>query len=218
MCSAALSVLDEADLARALRPSIGETLAQLPGVSATSFGPVASAPVLRGLSGDRVRVLTDGIGTLDLSSAGPDHAISINPLTAERIEVLRGPAALLFGSSAIGGVVNVIDARIPRRLPDGPVGINALAQYGTAANERSANVSIDVPLGGKFVAPRRRQYLRTPTTFGPAAISCRRRCASKRRQAPIRPSARSPTSRASCPIPRPARRKARSASLMSMAG
>ncbi len=147
-----LSVLDEADLVRALRPSIGETLAQLPGVSATSFGPVASAPVLRGLSGDRVRVLTDGIGTLDLSSAGPDHAISINPLTAERIEVLRGPAALLFGSSAIGGVVNVIDARIPRRLPEGPVGIDALAQYGTAANERSANISINVPLGGKFVA------------------------------------------------------------------
>ncbi|MEO7602186.1 MAG: TonB-dependent receptor [Sphingomicrobium sp.] len=147
-----LSVLDEAELKRALRPSIGETLAQLPGVSATSFGPIASAPVLRGLSGDRVRVLTDGIGTLDLSSAGPDHAISINPLTAERIEVLRGPAALLFGSSAIGGVVNVIDARIPRRLPDGPVGIDALAQFGTAANERSANVSIDVPFGGKFVA------------------------------------------------------------------
>jgi iron complex outermembrane receptor protein len=87
-----LSVLDEAELDRALRPSIGETLAQLPGVSATSFGPVASAPVLRGLSGERVRVLTDGIGTLDLSSAGPDHAISINPITAERIEVLRSAA------------------------------------------------------------------------------------------------------------------------------
>lgn len=146
-----LSVLDEADLARALRPSIGETLAQLPGVSATSFGPAASAPVLRGLSGDRVRVLTDGIGTLDLSSAGPDHAISINPLTAERIEVLRGPAALLFGSSAIGGVVNVIDTRIPRRVPEGPVGIKALAQYGSAANERAANLSLNVPLGDKVV-------------------------------------------------------------------
>ena len=88
-------------------------------MSATSFGPTASAPVLRGLSGDRVRVLTDGIGTLDLSSSGPDHAIAINPLTAERIEVLRGPSALLFGSSAIGGVVNVIDTRIPRQCPDG---------------------------------------------------------------------------------------------------
>lgn len=146
-----VSVLDEAELNRALRPSIGETLARLPGVSATSFGPAASSPVLRGLSGDRVRVLTDGIGSLDLSSSGPDHAISINLITAERIEVLRGPAALLFGSSAIGGVVNVIDARIPRRLPEGPVGLDAFAQYGSAAKERSLNAAIDVPLGKNFV-------------------------------------------------------------------
>jgi iron complex outermembrane receptor protein len=146
-----VSVLDEAELTRSIKPSIGDTLAKLPGVSATSFGPTASAPVLRGLSGDRVRVLTDGIGTLDLSSSGPDHAISINPITAERIEVLRGPAALLFGSSAIGGVVNVIDTRIPRHVPDGPVGLDAIAQYGSAANERSGNASIDVPLGGHFV-------------------------------------------------------------------
>ena len=146
-----VSVMDEAKLNRELQPSLGETLARLPGVSATSFGPSASAPVLRGLSGDRVRVLTDGIGSLDLSSAGPDHAVSINPITATRIEVLRGPAALLFGSSAIGGVVNVIDARIPRRVPDAPVGVRAVAQYGSAANERSANVALDVPLAGRFV-------------------------------------------------------------------
>lgn len=146
-----ISVLDSADLTREVRPSIGETLARQPGVSATSFGPTASAPVLRGLSGDRVRVLTDGIGSLDLSSSGPDHAISINPVTAERIEVLRGPSALLFGSSAIGGVVNVIDTRIPRRLPENAVGVTALAAYGTAANERLLNGSLDVPLAGKFV-------------------------------------------------------------------
>jgi iron complex outermembrane receptor protein len=147
-----ISVLDAADLTREVRPSIGETLARQPGVSATSFGPSASAPVLRGLSGDRVRVLTDGIGTLDLSSSGPDHAISINPVTAERIEVLRGPAALLYGSSAIGGVVNVIDTRIPRRLPENAVGVDALLGYGSAADERLANGALGVPLGGKFVA------------------------------------------------------------------
>ena len=146
-----ISVLDEADLTREMRTSIGETLARQPGVSATSFGPAASAPVLRGLSGDRVRVLTDGIGTLDLSSSGPDHAIAINPLTAERIEVLRGPAALLFGSSAIGGVVNVVDTRIPRRLPENAVGVQALAGFGTAAGERFVNGGVDVPLAGKFV-------------------------------------------------------------------
>jgi len=147
-----ISVLDAADLTREVRPSIGETLARQPGVTSTSFGPQASAPVLRGLSGDRVRVLIDGIGTLDLSGSGPDHAIAINPLTAERIEVLRGPAALLFGSSAIGGVVNVIDTRIPRHLPDGTVGGDALLGYGTAADQRLANGAVNVALGGGFVA------------------------------------------------------------------
>jgi iron complex outermembrane receptor protein len=146
-----VSVLDKAELTREVRTSIGETLARQPGVTATSFGPTASAPVLRGLSGDRVRVLTDGIGTLDLSGSGPDHAISINPITAERIEVLRGPAALLFGSSAIGGVVNVIDTRIPRRLPENAVGVDVLLGYGSAANERLANGALDIPLGGHFV-------------------------------------------------------------------
>ncbi|HET8534507.1 MAG TPA: TonB-dependent receptor [Sphingomicrobium sp.] len=146
-----VTILDQEKLTRDVRPSIGETLASQPGVSASSFGPTASRPVLRGLSGERVRILVDGIGSLDLSASDPDHAVAINPLTAERIEVLRGPSALLFGSSAIGGVVNVIDSRIPRHVPDGPVAVNALATYGTAANERSANLSADVPLGGNFV-------------------------------------------------------------------
>ncbi|WP_309661699.1 TonB-dependent receptor plug domain-containing protein, partial [Sphingomonas sp.] len=156
-----ISVLDQEDLTRQVRPSIGETLARQPGVSSTSFGPTASSPVLRGLSGDRIRVLTDGIGSLDLGSSGPDHAITINPLTAERIEVLRGPSALLFGSSAIGGVVNVIDARIPRKMPDGPVGVDALLNYGSAANERSGNVSIDVPVAGHFVLHGDGSYSKT---------------------------------------------------------
>ncbi len=146
-----ISVLDKAELTREVRPSIGETLARQPGVSATSFGPAASAPVLRGLSGDRVRILTDGIGSLDLSSSGPDHKVAINPITAERIEVLRGPAALLFGSSAIGGVVNVIDARIPRREQDPPLGADLLASYGSAAHERSINLGLNIPVSRHFV-------------------------------------------------------------------
>jgi iron complex outermembrane receptor protein len=147
-----VSVVDKEELQHAARPSIGETLASQPGVTASSFGPTASRPILRGLQGERVRILTDGIGTLDLSSSDPDHQVTINPLTAERIEVLRGPSALLFGSSAIGGVVNVIDTRIPRSVPSGPVKVDAFAEYGTAANERSGNLSVDVPLGGNFVA------------------------------------------------------------------
>lgn len=146
-----VSILDGADLAQQLRPSIGETLARQPGVSATSFGPTASRPILRGLGGDRIRLLTDGIGSLDLSASSADHAVAINPLTAERIEILRGPAALLFGSSAIGGVINVIDRRIPRRKPEAPLHADAILGYASAANERSANLAVDVPLGSGFV-------------------------------------------------------------------
>ena len=147
-----VSVVDKEELTREARTSIGETLQGQPGVTASSFGPTASRPILRGLQGERVRILVDGIGSLDLSSSDPDHAVSINPLTAQRIEVLRGPSALLFGSSAIGGVVNVIDTRIPRSIPTEPVHVDALIQYGSAANERSANLSVDAPLGGHFVA------------------------------------------------------------------
>src|SRR6476619_544910 len=147
-----ISVMDKELLQHDVRPSIGETLASQPGVTASSFGPTASRPILRGLQGERVRILVDGIGSLDLSSSDPDHAVAINPLTAQRIEVLRGPSALLFGSSAIGGVVNVLDTRIPRAVPSKQVSVDAVLHYGSAANERSVNVSVDVPLGGHFVA------------------------------------------------------------------
>ena len=148
---AGTSVVSGLELARDVRPTIGETLSRQPGVSATSFGPNASRPVLRGFQGERIRILTDGIGSLDVSNTSVDHAVAINPLTADRIEVLRGPSALLFGSAAIGGVVNVIDARIPRRVPDEGVHVEGIATYGSAANERSANAALDVPIGSQFV-------------------------------------------------------------------
>ena len=155
------SVVSGAELARELRPTIGETLARQPGVSATSFGPNASRPVLRGFQGERVRVLTDGIGSLDASNTSVDHAVAINPLTADRIEVLRGPSALLFGSAAIGGVVNVIDSRIPRRIPNEGVHAAAILTYGSAADERSANATIDVPIAGKWVIHADGNYSKT---------------------------------------------------------
>ena len=155
------SVITGAELTRELRPTIGETLARQPGVSATSFGPNASRPVLRGFQGERVRVLTDGIGSLDASNTSVDHAVAINPLTAERIEVLRGPSALLFGSSAIGGVVNVIDARIPRRVPNEAVHVESILTYGSASNERSVNGTVDVPLSGNFVVHMDGNYTKT---------------------------------------------------------
>ena len=155
------SVLTGTQLTTALRPTIGETLERTPGVSATSFGPNASRPILRGLQGERVRVLTDGIGSVDVSNTSVDHAVVINPLLAERVEVLRGPEALLYGSAAIGGVVNVIDKRIPRAIPDEPVHIDAIASYGSAANERSGGVALDAPIGGGFVAHFDGSYLKT---------------------------------------------------------
>lgn len=156
-----VSVLQGQELAQSIRPTIGETLDRTPGVSATSFGPNASRPVLRGLQGERVRILTDGIGAFDVSNTSADHAVVIDPLLAERIEVLRGPATLLFGSSAIGGVVNVIDKRIPRTVPDEAVHVDAMATYGTAADERSIGGAVDVPLGDKFVVHADGSYLKT---------------------------------------------------------
>ena len=146
-----VSVVSGAELVRERRQSLGETLAGQAGVSASSFGPAASRPILRGLSGDRIRLLTDGIGSFDVSASSADHEVTINPMTAERIEVLRGPAALMFGSSAIGGVVNVIDTRIPRHMPEKPFHADLSATYGTAADERSLGGVIDVPLGSTFV-------------------------------------------------------------------
>ncbi|AUW60161.1 TonB-dependent receptor [Sphingobium sp. SCG-1] len=155
------SVVTGEQLTRDLRPTIGETLSRQPGVSATSFGPNASRPVLRGFQGERVRILTDGIGSFDVSNTSVDHAVAINPLTAERIEVLRGPAALLYGSSAIGGVVNVIDSRIPRRVPDEPVHIDAIGSYGSASDERTGSGKIEVPIGDQFVVHFDGTYTRT---------------------------------------------------------
>ncbi len=149
---AGTSSLSGADLVRDMRPQLGETLTRLPGVSATSFGPGSSRPVLRGFQGDRVRVLVDGIGSIDVSNTSADHAVTIDPITSERIEVLHGPAVLLFGSQAIGGAVNVLDRRIPRRVPDDPVHLDAIAAYATAAEEKSVASGIDVPLGSGWVA------------------------------------------------------------------
>ena len=147
-----VAVLQGTELAMTLRSSIGDTLAKTPGVSATSFGPNASRPILRGLQGERVRVLSNGIGSIDVSNTSADHATLVNPLLAERIEVLRGPQSLLYGSAAIGGVVNVIDRRIPLAVPDEAVHLAAQATYGSAAQERSAAASADAPLGGGWVA------------------------------------------------------------------
>lgn len=109
------TILERDELVRTLRPSLGDTLDSEPGVSSTSFGPAASRPVIRGLGSERVLVLTNGIGVIDASAASPDHQVAADGIDAQRIEILRGPAALAYGGQAVGGVVNVIDGLIAEK-------------------------------------------------------------------------------------------------------
>ena len=149
---AGTSVLEPREIQRdAVTGQIGDLLTKLPGVSATSFAPGSSRPVLRGQQGERVRVLIDGVGTADVSNTSVDHATTIDPITVERIEVLRGPAVLLYGSQAIGGAVNVIDKRIPTRVPDEAIHLDAFAGVDSATNLRTGAASVDVGIGENLV-------------------------------------------------------------------
>lgn len=132
-----VNVLRAEDLAARQQPTLGETLAQEPGVSSTSFGAGSSRPVIRGLGADRVRVLENGVGTGDVSNVSPDHAVSVETAAAEQIEIVRGPATLLYGSNAVGGVVNVITERIPTRIPTQLFSGTLDLRYASAAEEKS---------------------------------------------------------------------------------
>ena len=116
------SVVSGQELDRNLSSTIAATLRDQPGVTVTSVGPATGRPVIRGLGGDRIVMLEDGQRPGDLSSTSGDHAVAIDPLTASRIEVVRGPMSLLYGSSALGGVVNVIRDEVPTTLLEHPSG------------------------------------------------------------------------------------------------
>jgi iron complex outermembrane receptor protein len=113
----AVTTLSGQELSRQISSSVAQTLSEQPGIAVRYNGPAATAPIIRGLQGERVLVLQDGDRTADLSSSAPDHGVSIDPLTAERLEVVRGPASLLYGNQALGGVVNVISNDIPTSIP-----------------------------------------------------------------------------------------------------
>lgn len=136
------SVLAGEELHRLIQTTLGETLSSTPGVSSTYYGPGSSRPVIRGLGGDRVRVLDNGIGTLDASTISPDHNTAIEPLFASRMEVLRGPSTLLYGSSAVGGAVNVIDNAIPEQAADGRAHGDVEFRAGGAARETAGVASV----------------------------------------------------------------------------
>lgn len=117
-----VTVLNGRELSLKRESTLGDTLDGMPGVSATHYGPNASRPIIRGLDGERVRIMQNGVGIVDASSLSFDHAVAVDPLVIEQIDVVRGPAALLYGGSAVGGVVNAIDHRIPTEKLDGVTG------------------------------------------------------------------------------------------------
>ncbi len=129
--------------------SLGETLAWLPGVQSSYFGPGVGRPIIRGLDGGRVQVLSGGISSQDASTVSVDHAVSIEPFLADQIEVLKGPATLLYGSGAIGGAVNVVDGRIPERVVDTPDGIEGRAELrgNSVNNEETGLFRLDAGAG-----------------------------------------------------------------------
>ncbi|OYX33632.1 MAG: TonB-dependent receptor [Caulobacterales bacterium 32-69-10] len=118
---------------------LGDTLADVPGLRSTAFGPGASRPVIRGLSGARVLVLQNGVGMVDASTLSPDHAVASDPAEATRIEILRGPSTLAYGGSGIGGVVNIIDERVPTHAPAKPVEGRVSASYGSVDDNRAVS-------------------------------------------------------------------------------
>jgi len=131
--------------------SLGETLAKLTGVQSSYFGPGVGRPIIRGLDGPRVQVLTGGLSSQDASTVSVDHALSIEPFLADQIEVLKSSASLLYGSGAIGGVVNVVDGRIPEALVNTPSGISGRAELrGNTVNDEATGMLRLDGSGGAF--------------------------------------------------------------------
>lgn len=114
---APVAVLAGSALDDAKGVSLGETVSSIPGVQSSALGTAVGRPVIRGLDGPRVAVLENGLSSQDVSNVSQDHAVTLEPFLADQIEVLKGPATLLYGSGAIGGVVNVVDGRVPEKAP-----------------------------------------------------------------------------------------------------
>jgi iron complex outermembrane receptor protein len=142
------SVLYGDELVRKVSTSIGETLSQEPGLSSSYFGPVSSRPVIRGQFGERVRVLSNGLDSLDASALSEDHQTTVEGLLAERIEIIRGPATLLYGSGAAGGIVNVVDTRLIEEPLEKALSAAVALGADTAVGNRNAAVRAQFGAGG----------------------------------------------------------------------
>ncbi|MHA7602332.1 TonB-dependent receptor domain-containing protein [Alicycliphilus sp. T452] len=137
-----VSVLEGDELVRRREATLGETLEGEPGITGSHFGAGASRPVIRGMDGARVRVLSDGSQLQDASTVSPDHAVAAEPLLATQVEVLRGPSALVYGAGAVGGVVNVLDGRVPTAIPQKGYEGSAELRAGSAAREKAGAVTL----------------------------------------------------------------------------
>jgi iron complex outermembrane recepter protein len=131
--------------------NLGDTVSALPGVQSGFFGTGVGRPIIRGQEGPRVQILSGGIGSMDASTVSADHAVSIEPFLADQIEVLKGPANLLYGSGAVGGAVNVVDGRIARAVPDRPVSGRAELRAASGNGERSGMFRLDGVNGDNLV-------------------------------------------------------------------
>src|SRR5690606_1202069 len=119
--TAGVVILGGEELAKRRETTLGETLSGIPGINSDTFGGGASRPVIRGQTAPRVKVLSDGAGLFDASEVSPDHAIPVEPMLIDGVEILRGPSALIYGGGAIGGAVNLLDSKIPTRMPENGV-------------------------------------------------------------------------------------------------
>lgn len=134
-----ITVLSDEDLKNSHTPTLGETLKSQVGIHSTYFGPAASSPIIRGLDGPRVMVAQNGLDVSDASRVGPDHVVSTDTSTVKQVEILRGPATLVFGNGAIGGVINVVDNRVPT---SSEFEADWQVNHNTVADENEASVNL----------------------------------------------------------------------------
>ena len=142
--------LGGSELVRTRESTLGETLAHQPGITSSHFGAGASRPVIRGMDGPRVKILSDGAEIQDASTISPDHAVAFEPVLAERIEVLRGPSALAYGGGAVGGVVNILDRKIPTAMPENGLEGSAEVRANSAAREKTGAFEFTTAAGSNL--------------------------------------------------------------------
>jgi iron complex outermembrane recepter protein len=140
-----ITVLRDEELTDRQSTTIGETLSNIPGVTTNRFSPLASRPIIRGLGGSRVLVLENGVNSLDVSTISPDHAVTVEPIQTEQIEIFRGPSTLLYGSGASGGLVNAVTNRIPEYIPE-----NLKTKFYSSYNSNSLEKLLSFQTEGGF--------------------------------------------------------------------